>query len=100
MFFINGTHGLNCKNIVRNSSRNRKIDLPSIRHSFYKIIRVVSSNSDEENSFPRNIKKKTSLLLLTKTVSNTFKDLSFTLEYMSCFYMFENICPSSGVNYN
>ena len=56
--FINGTHGLNCKNIVRNSSRNRKIDLPSIRHSFYKIIRVVSSNSDEENSFPRNIKKK------------------------------------------
>ena len=33
------------------------------------MIRVVSSNSNEENSFGETLKKK-SLLLLTKTVSN------------------------------
>ena len=33
------------------------------------MIRVVSSNSDEEKSFGETVKKK-SLLLLTKTVSN------------------------------
>ena len=30
--FVNGIHGINSKDIVTNSSRNRKIDLPSVRH--------------------------------------------------------------------
>ena len=46
----------NSKDIVTNSSRNRKIDLPAIRHSFSKIIRAVP-NSDEENKFSKKQKK-------------------------------------------
>ena len=36
--------------IATNSSRNRKIDIPAIRHSFSKMIRIVP-NSDEESKF-------------------------------------------------
>ena len=40
----------NSKDIVTNSSRNRKIDLLAIRHSFSKSTRAVP-NSDDENKF-------------------------------------------------
>ena len=81
-FYRFGIHGIYSKGIITNSSRNRKMDLPSIRHTFCKIIRIVLSKSDEENSF-RNIVKEI-LVIAYKDffkLYDTSKYISFTLEY-------------------